>query len=163
MAAKRVYVIGPEGGPYKIGVSGGIGQRLKDLQTGNWERLELVCSCEGNEALELELHHLFKNCRLQGEWFNLSSSDLTVIRELFNDPSELVAKIEENRLDFISKPRKISNTGGGRKRQNKTHCKHGHPMSGDNLYITSEGRRQCKTCNAGRNVLYRLNRNNQPL
>lgn len=29
----------------------------------------------------------------------------------------------------------------------KTHCKHGHPLSGENLYVTREGRRGCKACN----------------
>lgn len=29
----------------------------------------------------------------------------------------------------------------------KTHCKYGHPLSGENLYITpSNGKRQCKIC-----------------
>lgn len=31
----------------------------------------------------------------------------------------------------------------------QTHCKNGHPLTGDNLYITpSDGRRQCQTCRA---------------
>jgi hypothetical protein len=28
----------------------------------------------------------------------------------------------------------------------KDECKHGHLLSGDNLYVTKDGRRQCKTC-----------------
>jgi hypothetical protein len=28
----------------------------------------------------------------------------------------------------------------------KTHCPHGHPYEGDNLYVTKAGGRQCKTC-----------------
>lgn len=28
----------------------------------------------------------------------------------------------------------------------KTHCKHGHPFSGDNLIVTREGYRQCRAC-----------------
>lgn len=28
----------------------------------------------------------------------------------------------------------------------KTHCIHGHPLGGDNLYVDPRGRRQCKTC-----------------
>lgn len=28
----------------------------------------------------------------------------------------------------------------------KTHCKRGHPLIGDNLYIRTEGRRQCRAC-----------------
>ena len=29
----------------------------------------------------------------------------------------------------------------------KTHCKHGHPLSGDNLYVRSNGHRTCRFCN----------------
>lgn len=28
----------------------------------------------------------------------------------------------------------------------KTHCKHGHPLSGDNLHIATTGQRVCRTC-----------------
>jgi hypothetical protein len=28
----------------------------------------------------------------------------------------------------------------------KTHCKHGHPLSGENLYQFPDGRRECRTC-----------------
>lgn len=28
----------------------------------------------------------------------------------------------------------------------KTHCKRGHPLSGENLVITSQGRRSCRAC-----------------
>lgn len=31
-------------------------------------------------------------------------------------------------------------------RRLKTVCKYGHPMTGDNLYVTSEGRRRCRAC-----------------
>lgn len=31
-------------------------------------------------------------------------------------------------------------------RANKTICKHGHPLFGENLYVGSDGRRQCKIC-----------------
>lgn len=32
------------------------------------------------------------------------------------------------------------------KNKDKTHCPKGHPYSGDNLYVTSEGGRKCKQC-----------------
>lgn len=32
----------------------------------------------------------------------------------------------------------------------KTHCKHGHEFTPENTYVTSEGKRQCKTCNKAR-------------
>lgn len=28
----------------------------------------------------------------------------------------------------------------------RTHCPHGHPYSGDNLYVDPRGHRQCRTC-----------------
>lgn len=31
-------------------------------------------------------------------------------------------------------------------RRSRTVCKHGHPLSGDNLYVTPKGWRACKTC-----------------
>jgi len=31
-------------------------------------------------------------------------------------------------------------------KSHKTHCPHGHPYSGDNLYINSVGYRECRTC-----------------
>lgn len=34
----------------------------------------------------------------------------------------------------------------------KTHCKWGHPLSGENLYMTPEGRRQCRICRSRRSV-----------
>lgn len=32
----------------------------------------------------------------------------------------------------------------------KTHCLHGHPLSGDNLYVYSNGSRSCRVCMARR-------------
>ena len=32
----------------------------------------------------------------------------------------------------------------------KTHCPYGHPLSGPNLRITQQGRRQCRACDARR-------------
>lgn len=29
----------------------------------------------------------------------------------------------------------------------ETHCRHGHPYSGDNLYLYANGHRACRTCN----------------
>lgn len=36
--------------------------------------------------------------------------------------------------------------GIGNGYKSKTHCLHGHPLSGDNLYVWPDGRRQCRTC-----------------
>lgn len=34
----------------------------------------------------------------------------------------------------------------GKAGRNKTHCKHGHPFSGENLRMTPDGRRSCRMC-----------------
>lgn len=43
----------------------------------------------------------------------------------------------------------------------KTECKHGHPLSGDNLAITPQGRRRCRTCHARTMKRYALNPNHE--
>jgi hypothetical protein len=37
----------------------------------------------------------------------------------------------------------------------KTHCKHGHPLSGDNLRIGPNGTRACRACNAANQRAFR--------
>lgn len=36
----------------------------------------------------------------------------------------------------------------------KTHCPHGHPYSGDNLYVFGKGYRACRTCARARRAAY---------
>ncbi len=40
-----IYVIGPIGGPYKIGMTENIEVRLRTLQTGHWQPLLLHLEC----------------------------------------------------------------------------------------------------------------------
>lgn len=39
---------------------------------------------------------------------------------------------------------------------NKTHCKYGHPLKGDNLLVRKEGHRNCKKCRDFRSYEYRM-------
>lgn len=48
----------------------------------------------------------------------------------------------------ISRPSRVLGAQGERPR--KTHCIHGHPMSGTNLYTQPDGRRECKQCRKDR-------------
>lgn len=41
----------------------------------------------------------------------------------------------------------------------RTHCIHGHPLSGDNLYVASTGSRYCKTCRKQRDQARQESRN----
>lgn len=55
----------------KIGYTGASDaeSRLKQLQTGCPSGLELLCTSEGTQADERELHERFKTFRERGEWF----------------------------------------------------------------------------------------------
>lgn len=55
----------------------------------------------------------------------------------------------DNNADCIAKGRWRGSTG-----HSKTHCLRGHPLSGDNLYVTPDGRPQCRTCQRKRNLDY---------
>ena len=78
MAGERwVYVIGPEGGPFKIGVATSVDARRYSLQTGNPHRLYVIATWE-HEAprmVEAQAHRALADRRLQGEWFNVSAEE----------------------------------------------------------------------------------------
>ena len=72
-----IYFIGSEGKDFnyvKIGYSKKPDNRLKQLQTGSPVKLKVLLKFEGNLNLEAKLHRKFKNSRLEGEWFRISSS-----------------------------------------------------------------------------------------
>jgi len=59
---------------YKIGVSADIGKRIKQLQTGNSNKIQLygyITIADRTEALRVEklLHRKLESDRLSGEWF----------------------------------------------------------------------------------------------
>lgn len=45
--------------------------------------------------------------------------------------------------------------GRGANEARQTRCQNGHPLSGDNLYIKPNGRRQCRQCNRDRQTRFR--------
>ena len=48
-----------------------------------------------------------------------------------------------------------------KKSATKTHCKHGHPLSGDNLHIRRNGSRKCRACDRDRhNSAYKAKKEN---
>lgn len=57
-------------GPVKIGWAFDIEARVKTLQTGNREPLNLVAFIAGSRVLEIEMHRLFADRALRGEWFD---------------------------------------------------------------------------------------------
>lgn len=70
-----IYVIQEEvSKAFKIGISKNPEARLKQLQTGNSSKLSLIYTTKAESRFqdELELHKLFEEYKLQGEWFQLN-------------------------------------------------------------------------------------------
>jgi len=67
-------------GNIKIGFSDTPNKRLADLQTGSTDKLVLIRTIEGDEAVEAALHEQFAMHRLQGEWFAPAEEILRFIK-----------------------------------------------------------------------------------
>lgn len=52
---------------------------------------------------------------------------------------ESVTHAENTRRGLVGKSARIRNLA-------RTHCKNGHPFSGENFYISAEGKRRCREC-----------------
>lgn len=62
------------GARIKIGFTKNIRQRMKALQTGLSEQIEVVFALRGGKVLEAHLHAMFKSQRLHGEWFSFGGN-----------------------------------------------------------------------------------------
>ena len=58
-----------ESGAIKIGLASDIQKRKMALQVGNPRLLHLLLLLSGGHQLEVELHELFDDYRIRGEWF----------------------------------------------------------------------------------------------
>lgn len=65
-----VYCIRSECGAVKVGVTNDVKKRLRYLQTGSAQRLELVGVLPGGDEVERDLHERFSDKRTRGEWFS---------------------------------------------------------------------------------------------
>jgi hypothetical protein len=81
-AANRVYFIASEKGPIKIGKARSPKKRLRTLQTGYHEKLEILAWCWGGEDTEKAYHKRFAAHRLSGEWFERCPEILAEIDRL---------------------------------------------------------------------------------
>lgn len=81
----KVYVmIDKNTGFYKIGRSKNPKTREKTLQSEK-PTIEMLFNYDARVKDEKELHKMFSNKRVRGEWFDLNGSDLMTIKEYFND------------------------------------------------------------------------------
>ncbi len=77
----QVYVI-KSGDFYKIGMTqGSVASRLKGLQTGNPEPLDVIFTIvtKDPDKLERNIHEAFKHRHVRGEWYALTDTDLSDI------------------------------------------------------------------------------------
>lgn len=71
MSRGRVYFIqAGDDGPIKIGYTENLPARIKQLQTGQPQRMRVLRSMSGDRALETFLHRKFAAHRMAGEWFH---------------------------------------------------------------------------------------------
>lgn len=77
-----LYFIGSDSGPIKIGISGCVEKRLKQLQTSNPYPLKLLAVVKSAGLEESAYHERFAAHRLHGEWFERCPAILTEIARL---------------------------------------------------------------------------------
>lgn len=81
-----VYFMGwSDDSPVKIGWSIDPERRLKNFQTGFPYELQILGAIPGVTALEPEIHYLFDDERMRGEWFERSRRVSTLIEEADRD------------------------------------------------------------------------------
>ena len=107
MVKGYVYLIRNSHFEYKIGMTKqNVNKRLKQLQTGNSEDLELVkyLMVENYKKVEKSLHNHFSNKRLNREWFNLSKKDIENFEKFVLNYEKAIKVFNENSdrlgLDF---------------------------------------------------------------
>lgn len=70
-----IYIIGSTIKPYKIGITKNPNQRLKSLQTGHPNKLNILYKDEVPDDkvryLEKVIHSTINYSRTKGEWFNI--------------------------------------------------------------------------------------------
>jgi len=85
---------------YKIGyTTKSISKRIKQLQTGNPNKLSLLQSYQATERgrrLESMLHTHYKFKRISGEWFELDKNDIESFIEICNQKQHIIELMRDN-------------------------------------------------------------------
>ena len=98
-----VYLIRNSHFEYKIGMTKqNVNKRLKQLQTGNSEDLELVkyFLVENYKKVEKSLHNHFSNKKINREWFNLNKNDIKDFEEKIRMYENAIKVFNENSKNF---------------------------------------------------------------
>jgi gas vesicle protein len=97
-----VYFIGNDKGQIKIGYSKDPPSRLSALQTASPHPLKLLALKPGGADVEAELHTKYSNCRLEGEWFQLTDElqvEIEIIQNVYPIESYLTLS-EKDRVIY---------------------------------------------------------------
>ena len=84
---------------YKIGITKRrSSDRLKEIQTGNSNYLEVIFTYETKWSSKIEriIHSNYKNNRINGEWFSLTEDDLINIKRLMIKLDSDLTLLESN-------------------------------------------------------------------
>lgn len=83
-----VYFIkhGSQGNKIKIGSAIDIDKRIASYQTAFYSKIFIVgyIKCDEHIFVEKELHKLFSDKRIKGEWFEIDNYDLFTIKEMYD-------------------------------------------------------------------------------
>lgn len=100
---KSVYLLQSDSGLYKIGVSKNPSKRVRQLQTGNGEKIRLIYSFETDIPflVEQSLQNHFMMYKVNGEWFNLSLEDELEFLNLCQKSNENIKRLLESGNLFL--------------------------------------------------------------
>ncbi|NOG73758.1 GIY-YIG nuclease family protein [Roseicella sp. DB1501] len=92
-----VYIIGAsQDGPFKIGYSGSPLKRVSELQSSNPNKLNLFYLMKtglvASRAVEREIHSHFSNCKIRGEWYDVSIQEVIDVLRIIH-PTGVDAKL----------------------------------------------------------------------
>lgn len=108
------FLLAPKAKAVKIGYSKDVDSRIRTLQTGNHETLQLLGTIEGTMQLERLIHDELKRYRVIGEWFDfkrpirafvetcISTGDWVKARTVWTLPD--VARRPSDKHDEAPKP-----------------------------------------------------------
>jgi hypothetical protein len=83
-----IYIIKDNGtGYYKIGMSRNVNQRIKSLNTSTPRGIETVLIFDSSDCVldENNIHNMFSDKRISGEWFELDDKDIEKIKEYIGE------------------------------------------------------------------------------
>ena len=78
---------------------------IKEFKTGNASEIYLVDSFQSEWGTKIEamLHRIFRDKKIQGEWFNLDSEDVIMFREYCSSIHSNLKFISEQNTYFLDK------------------------------------------------------------